>query len=144
MQTLRVIQRLPAKGMVNRFKSNTIWSLCSSFSPLSLSQSISWLFLTLWSLISAYFPYLWIPLSFTFCLRLYVSSLSLPFPCFCFCFADSLPVSFLSPPYSSVSLFLIFCIHTYFGIFLHFTGFFLWSHFSFSLSFVALHCSVSP
>lgn len=87
MQTLRVIQRLPAKGMVNRFKSNTIWSLCSSFSPLLLSQSICWLFLNLWSLISVSFPYLWIPLSFTFWLHFCVSSLSLPFLCFHSCFA---------------------------------------------------------
>lgn len=46
MQTVHVVRRLPMKGMVNRFKSDNIYSLCGSFFPILPSLRIRWLFLT--------------------------------------------------------------------------------------------------
>ena len=47
METVWAIWRLPVKGMVNRFKNDSIYSLCGSFSPFLTFLSFCWLFLAL-------------------------------------------------------------------------------------------------
>lgn len=122
MQTVRVIQRLPTKRMMNRLKTSVTWSLCSSFSSLLMSLSICWLFLSFYALIPATFPCMWIPIivviHFLTPSLFPVSS----FSCFVFlvlrsCLLFLCHSSFLLTP---LRWFFILQIHTCFGTFLPF------------------------
>lgn len=122
MQTVRVIQRLPTKRMMNRLKTSVTWSLCSSFSSLLMSLSICWLFLPFYALIPATFPYMWIPIiviiHFLTPSLFPVSS----FSCFVFLVLRSCLLFLCHPSFLLTHLrwFFILQIHTCFGTFLPF------------------------
>lgn len=122
MQTVRVIQRLPTKRMMNRLKTSVTWSLCSSFSSLLMSLSICWLFLPFYALIPATFPCMWIPII----LIIHFLTPSLfsvsSFSCFVFLVLRSCLLFLCHSSFLLTHLrwFFILQIHTCFGTFLPF------------------------
>lgn len=124
--------------MVNRFKSSNIYSSYNSFFPFLPPLSIHWLFCTF---------FLILPMNhFNPHHSLFACTFAFPSPVFSspslffFLLFFLLFISFLFPLHSCLSLIFFSVFHTYTcsSFFPHFTVFFLWSHFSFSLLIVCL------